>query len=386
MSSLETISVSEYLDRINLTLKKEKAKIVGEVSGAHLHPSGHLYFSLLDKADKSKIECMMWKSNYKMAGVEVKDGVEIVATVTPDIYKPWGRFAAKVEMIELVGEGALKIAYEKLRGKLELEGLFLDSRKREIPEFPKRIGVITSKSGAVINDFLTNIGKFGFELLFVDSKVEGQEALTDLLSAVETLKNKEIDVLVLMRGGGSLESFMAFNNENLVRAIADFPVPVLTGIGHDKDAPLVSMVSDKNVSTPTAVANLLNSSWSSALSSVRLSEEIIISRFQSVLVNSRSLIENSVIHMGSGIKNVSDNIDSYKVDILRGFESISQNIENFLSQSAKILSLSDPKRQLALGFSIVKSKGRILKSVKNVSKGDELTTMLSDGVIESKII
>jgi exodeoxyribonuclease VII large subunit len=265
MSESSHVTVSQYLDKLNTTLKGEKEKIIGEVSGMQLHQSGHLYFSLLDKADRSKIDCVIWKSKYDMYGKIIQNGTEILATVVPNIYKPWGKLSAQVEVVELVGEGALQVAYEKLKKKLELEGLFAEERKRKLPEYPHKIGVITSKTGAVINDFLTNIGKFGYEILFVDSKVEGAEATPDLLSAVKTLKGKDIDVLVIMRGGGSLESFQAFNNEVLVRAVAEFGVPVITGIGHDKDAPLVSMVSDRNVSTPTAVANLLNSGWNEAL-------------------------------------------------------------------------------------------------------------------------
>src|SRR3989344_4190175 len=281
MQSKDIISVSQYLDKLNSTLKTEKAKIIGEVSELKMYEGkSYLFFSLRDKKDQSVINCIMWKRDFAISGVELESGLEIIVSATPEVYKPNGRLTFKVESVELVGEGALQIAYEKLKKKLELEGLFAESRKRELPEYPHRIGVITSKSGAVINDFLTNIGKFGFEILFVDSKVEGQDAIRDLLSAVETLKNKDLDVLIMMRGGGSLESFMAFNNETLVRAVASFPAPVLTRIEHDKYAPLVSLVSDRNVSTPTAVANLLNQSWNDTLSRVRLSEEQIFSGFQ----------------------------------------------------------------------------------------------------------
>lgn len=384
---IDAIPVSKYLERLNATLKTESANIIGEVSGLKLHQNGHFYFSILDKTDQSKIDCVIWRSNYKLFGIELADGLEIIVSVVPNVYKLNGRLSFIVGALELVGEGALQIAYEKLKSKLQAEGLFLESRKREIPKYVQRIGVITSKSGAVINDFLSNIGKFGFEILFVDSKVEGQDAIRDLLSAVETMKTKNIDVLVIMRGGGSLESFQAFNNEMLVKAVANFPVPVLTGIGHDKDAPLVSMVSDKNVSTPTAVANLLNFGWNEVLSKVNLFEEKIFSHFQSSIFDAFRIAEDTMLReaerIESGIRRTSDNLNIYAKELVRGFGLVSGNVSDFLKQSTKTIEFGNPERQLSKGYSIVKVKGKVLRSVKNVKSGELLDITVSDGIIRS---
>src|SRR3989344_6655262 len=174
----EPVSVSQYLDNLNSKLKTEKAKIVGEISGVQMYEGrSYLYFSIKDSKDGSTAKCFMWKRDFILSGVELNDGIEVIITAYPNIYKPNGGLTLQVELLELVGEGALQIAYEKLKKKLELEGFFAESRKRLLPDFPHRIGVITSKSGAVINDFLTNIGKFGYEILFVDSRVEGQDAI-----------------------------------------------------------------------------------------------------------------------------------------------------------------------------------------------------------------
>ncbi len=390
MQEKTIVTVSQYLDRVNLVLKSEKAKILGEVSGVQEYPGrSYLYFSIKDSKDGSTMKCFMWKRDFVISGVQLKDGLEIVVTAYPSVYKPNGGFTLQVETIELVGEGALQIAYEKLKKKLELEGLFSPERKRELPEYPHKIGVITSKSGAVINDFLTNIGKFGYEILFVDSKVEGIDAVKDLLLAIEILKNKDLDLLVIMRGGGSLESFQAFNNEVLVRVVADFPVPVITGIGHDKDLTLVSMVADKNVSTPTAVANLLNSSWVEALYKVNLYQEKIFTGFgqlvdvfkkaEDTLLRSLDRIESSIVRM-------EDNISQYTKDILTGFENKVSMILEILKNSGKLIEISNPERQLKKGYSIVRNKGKVLRSVKDVQKGDELDITVSDGNIITKII
>ncbi len=388
MSEKEHVTVSQYLDKLNTTLKGEKAKILGEVSGMQLHQSGHLYFSLLDKADRSKIDCVLWKSKYDIYGKIIQNGTEVLVTVVPNIYKPWGKLSAQVEVVELVGEGALQVAYEKLKKKLELEGLFSEERKRPLPEYPHKIGVITSKSGAVINDFLTNIGKFGYEIIFVDSKVEGAEATPDLLSAVETLRDKDLDVLVIMRGGGSLESFQAFNNEALIRAVSTFPVPVLTGIGHDKDLPLMSMMSDKNVSTPTAVANLLNSSWVEALYQLNLYQEKILTSFgqlMDVFRKAEDTLLRGVDKIENALVRYSDQIGNFTKDILSGFESMSSEIIDKLKNSEKLIEFSSPERLLKHGYSIVRSNGKIVKSRKDVSKGDDLDITLTDGIIHTII-
>lgn len=406
----EIFSVSQYLDKINILLKSERAKIIGEVSGIQEYPGrSYLYFSVKDKKDQSTVKCFMWKRDYTISGVTLKDGMEVVVTAYPSIYKPNGGMTLQVESVELVGEGALKLAYDELKKKLTLEGLLSDERKRAIPDYPLRIGVVTSKSGAVINDFLTNIGKFGFEIFFVDSKVEGQDAIKDLLSAVKTLRNKNLDVLVVMRGGGSLESFQAFNNEILVRAIADFPVPVLTGIGHDKDISLVGLVSDRNVSTPTAVANFLNKSWSEALSKVTLGQEKVLSSFQSLLRDKQYFVENSQVEIGKGfmglldvfhkaeetmlrsvdvigrrIKEISEKVVLHGRDLIRGFEVISKETLSLIKNSEKTLEISSPERQLSRGYSIVRNKnGKVLKSVKNVVKGEELDILVADGIIQT---
>lgn len=386
----EIIGVSQYLDKLNTTLKGERARIVGEVSGFQEYPGRtYLYFSIKDSKDQSTVKCFMWKRDFKISGVALADGMEIIITAYPNVYKPNGGLTMQVEMIELVGEGALQIAYLKLKKKLENEGFFDESRKRPLPDFPHKIGVITSKSGAVINDFLTNVGKFGYEILFVDSKVEGQDAIKDLLLAVETLKNKDIDVLVLMRGGGSLESFQAFNNETLVRAVAEFPAPVLTGIGHDKDVPLVAMVSDKNVSTPTAVANLLNSTWNEALATVNLSEHKLISSFTNILEIFKRAEQTLVYAVGrieSGITRMGELISNQTKDLHRGFGLIISNANDYLIQSEKSILLGSPERQLSKGYSIVRHGGKVLRSVKSVKKNDELDITLSDGIIKSQII
>ncbi|MHB1316354.1 MAG: exodeoxyribonuclease VII large subunit [Minisyncoccota bacterium] len=405
-------SVSEYLDALNRSLKTVRAKILGEISGIQEYPGrSYMYFSIKDKKDGSTAKCFMWKHDYKTSGVYLEEGMEVVITAYPNVYKPNGGMTLQVESVELVGEGALKIAYEKLKAQLEKEGLFDENKKRKLPDFPQRIGVITSKSGAVINDFLSNIGKCGFEILFVDSKVEGDGAVKDLLNALRTLYTQKVDVLVLMRGGGSLESFQAFNNEMVVRAVSKFNAPVITGIGHDKDAPLVSFVSDKNVSTPTAVANLLTVGWRESIHEVKLAEEKIVGRFTNIiqdnnfeLENAERIIEDKFYNVFekfrkysdvliSSLQNIGFKIIQTKEKLLEIEKKVTNNFilnidkkKNTLLQFEKLIIQQNPERQLRLGWSITKNtKGQIVRSVDQVKSGEELGVAVSDGIIHTKV-
>ncbi|MDD3386812.1 MAG: exodeoxyribonuclease VII large subunit, partial [Candidatus Pacebacteria bacterium] len=236
-------SISAYLKLLNGVLNSFGAKIIGEVSEVKISSVGHVYFSLKDKKDGSVLSCVIWNYDYKMCGIDLVEGIEVKATGFPDVYPVTGRLSFKAKTIQLAGEGQIKKEYEKLKKKLEEEGLFNEERKKQITDFPQKIGIITSKQGAVINDFLNNLGRYGFYIEFIDSRVEGLEAVKDLINSIKTFKKKKIDVLVIMRGGGSLESFLAFNNEMLIREVVDLPFPVIAAIGHDKDIPLLSLVA-----------------------------------------------------------------------------------------------------------------------------------------------
>ncbi|PIU16379.1 exodeoxyribonuclease VII large subunit, partial [bacterium (Candidatus Gribaldobacteria) CG08_land_8_20_14_0_20_39_15] len=214
-------SVGQYIEAVNIALDRFKVKITGEVTEVKVAASGHCYFTLKDKDANNALDCIIWKYNYGICGVKLEEGLEVILSGKGRLYNVSGRFSFVADTVELKGEGALKRAYEQLKNKLEAEGVFVEERKKPLPEYPQDIGVITSKHGAVINDLLTNLGQFGFKIKIVDSRVEGQEAISDLLGAVKQFKKQKIDVLVIMRGGGSLESLQAFNNEMLVRAIVD---------------------------------------------------------------------------------------------------------------------------------------------------------------------
>ncbi|MBU4274430.1 exodeoxyribonuclease VII large subunit [Patescibacteria group bacterium] len=403
-------SISEYIGFLNSELKKCAAKIIGEVGKVDIYPSGHVYFSLRDEKDKSVISCIIWKSQYKLFGIEIKEGVKIIATGRPDIYKQTGRLSFIAETIELAGEGILKKEYEKLKKKLGDEGIFEESKKRSIPAYPQKIGIITSKQGAVLSDFLSNIGNYGFKIKMVDSRVEGQSSITDLLSAIKIIKKKDIEVLIIMRGGGSFESLQPFNNELLVREVANFPVPVIAAIGHDKDVPLVSLAADLEVSTPSIAAITLSKSWKEAIIFLERYERNIIGGYENILQDAVSLINKS-IDMVRDSKNLI--IDKYKrVEnkmrvSLQNFSNILNNIslriDNLIDRSffglkyliltaqqnlkhaERIISINSPERQLNLGYSIAFSDGKIIRNTEDTEIGKNIDLRVVDGTIISQV-
>ncbi len=406
----KVFSISEYIAILNTELRKCAAKIIGEVGRVDIYPSGHVYFSLRDERDQSVINCIIWKSKYELFGIEIKEGIKIIATGRPDIYKQTGRLSFVAETIELAGEGILKKEYEKLKKKLGDEGIFEESKKRAIPAYPQKIGIITSKQGAVLADFLSNIGNYGFKIKMVDSRIEGQSAITDLLSAIKTIKKKDIEVLVIMRGGGSFESLQPFNNELLVREVANFPFPVIAAIGHDKDVPLAALAADRSVSTPSIAATVLSESWEQAASLLEEHERDIIGSYEDVLDGANSLINQSVDAI-RGIKdlifnkykeietalkisfqtfkNALQNNKSHLKNSWRksvfGFNSLLSIIKQQLEHSEKIIYLRNPETQLKLGYSIARCDGRLIRSIRDTKIGEDVDIRVVDGAIVSKV-
>lgn len=387
MPEEKIFTVTNYLDLINVALLDFKAKVKGEISSLDIR-GNYLFFGLKDKEGEGMMNCFMWQSNYRISGVPLEEGMEIVVYGFPEVYKPRGTMTMRVETVELVGEGALKKAYEVLKAKLEQEGIFAEERKRPVPEYLQKIGLITSRTGAVIHDFLNNLGKFGYKIQFFDSRVEGTLAVKDLLRGIKYFRNKDIDALVIIRGGGSLESLQAFNNEMLVREIAKFPKPVLCGIGHDKDVPLISLACDKAASTPTAVTHLLNKSWQEAVTRIHLAERDIMNQFQTLfdyVRGVRAKLLQSNLRLAYGIKEQQKNVQEYARIVLQQLANNVNATQERIRTIDQSLKLHNPEYQLRLGYSIATHKGKVLRSIQHIEKGDRVDIKVADGTIETEV-
>lgn len=307
----DSVTVSDYISTLNDGLTQFGGRVRGEITELQLYPGrSYIFFSLKDKEENAVLRCFMWKRDYSLCGVELEIGLEIIASGFPEVYAANGGLTFKSRTIEYVGEGKLKKAYDELKAKLEKEGVFSADRKRLIPDLPTKIGLITSRDGAAIDDFKMNLGKFGYHVAFVNSRVEGQLAVGELLGALRSLKTKDIEVLVMVRGGGSLESLLPFNNETLVREIAAFPVPVLVGVGHERDISLVALAADVAVSTPTATAHTLNQSWHIAVHGIDAGQRTIFSRFKEAVSEHKEVVESGFQLMRSQLQSIFDDFDT----------------------------------------------------------------------------
>lgn len=403
------LSIGAYLDMVNHALGRMHARVEGEIITAKSQGKA-AYLTLKDEKDESVLNVFMWLSDLGLSGVSPEPGMRVIVSGSAEIYKPSGRFSFRAETIELVGEGALKKAYDALRKKLDSEGLFAPERKRPIPQFPEKIGVITSKQGAVIHDFMANLGKYGFRVSFVDSRVEGAVAVKDIVSAIARMKTLPIDTLVIIRGGGSLESLQAFNNEAVVRAIAEFPRPVICAIGHDKDVPLAQLVADIAPSTPTAATAILNRPWIEAVHAVRNARDLIFTRYERSLsrheITLRTFgadlsarfdalfrifdiagrrIELATVRMGETMLRMRRMLDEYAEGYRTTFLSALRDVRRTIEEIDRELTLNDPVRQLGRGFSILSARGKVIRSVTELSKGDDFEARLSGGTIEAKV-
>jgi len=363
---IKVVSVSEFTRIVNQAVSEiEPIWIEGEVSNFKNWQDRWIFFSLKDEF--AVLNCNLSKNKFESFGFEIEDGMKIRVLGRPELrYK--GEFTLNVEEIQPWGEGALKKAYELLKKKLETEGLFV--RKRKIPDFVQNIGLITSKSGVVIHDFLKNLKPFGFKVYFCDARVEGAEAVFSLVEAIKRLnKNRpDLDVLVIARGGGSLEELQAFNNEILARAIFASDIPVISGIGHEVDVPIASLVADVSVSTPTAAAIYLNQSWESLQKKIPYLEE-------KLLVNFDEYLEFSF-----------DKIKTLARDILNLFEESMKEKRNLIFNFEKYLTAVNPERNLKLGYSIVfNQKNKVIKDINQIGIDEILTTKLHKGEFLSKV-
>lgn len=384
----DAIGVGAFLEQLNHILGSyfSAVRVRGEVIGFKRNQNGHAYFELKDAS--GIVRCSVFRGAYDQSGVDLSDGVEVIITGKPSHHAQYG-FSFIGERIELAGEGALKKAYDALKKKLSDEGLFDQSLKREVPELPTRVGLITSPTGAAIGDFTTNVGTFGYAIRFHPSTVEGSKAVKELLHAIEVLAHEDVDVLVITRGGGSLESLQAFNNENVVRALRRFPAPVVAGIGHEQDETLSTLAADVGVSTPTAAARAVRESWDQAVAEIGTHEQFILGAYQGMIRSIEDVLRNAeretfgffdkVINHARNLFAVFDaSVDRIGAEIMHTRDTIKHH-EKFLAHN-------NPERQLSLGYSITKNaKGKIMRHKKDLAKGDVITTQLSQGEITSTI-
>ena len=438
----EIISVGQLNQQAKKLLENQfkGVSVLGEISNIARPSSGHIYFTLKD--EDGAIRCAMFRSQNLRLNFEPQNGDQCVLKGQVSLYAPRGDYQLIVSSMQPAGAGNLMHQFEELKKKLDAEGLFDQAIKKTLPKQPKHIGIITSESTAAFQDVLTTIERRApiSQVTLIPAMVQGDTAPRILIAALRSvlefndLNSNPFDVIIICRGGGSIEDLWAFNNESLAREIFDFPLPIISGVGHEIDFTITDFVSDVRAPTPTAAAELVTENYfqlTDRLQEVKtnlsnLMQGLLAENSQKILLSAQSLKSPLTL-----LKEQSQSLDNFELRLLRAIQSITTNtkqnvqiLSNQVYQSSalqKFLIYKDQlnnnlkslkvqqanlieKRKLKLqsmssnlkavsplavldrGYAIVmNNKGQALKSSKEVKVGDILKTRLADGELISNV-
>ncbi len=258
-----TLKVSQFLDTLNSNLKRYRVTVAGEIAGRINRRGAVTYFTIHDPEDEAALQCMAFNSVLDANAIVLAEGMAVKVNGHPEVWKRTGGFSFKAFQVQLTGEGDLKKQFELLVKKLEAEGLFSAEHKKQLPRFIKRIGLITAEGREAQTDFITHLAPCGLHIELVDSRMEGANAVREVCRAISWFNTHrtDIDVIVITRGGGSMESLQSFNNEEVARAIFASRIPVISAIGHERDVTIADYVADVRASTPTHAAKIISQDW-----------------------------------------------------------------------------------------------------------------------------
>lgn len=362
--------------------------IGGEISNFTNHyKSGHLYMSLKDET--AVVKAVMFRGYASKLAFTPENGMKVIVKARVSLYEKDGAFQIYIEEMQPDGVGALQIAYEQLKARLEKEGLFDPARKRPIPRYPQRVGVITSPTGAAVRDIMNVLGRrFPLaEIVFVPVLVQGEGAPPQLVRAVELFNEKKAaDVLIIGRGGGSIEELWAFNDERVARAVAASAIPVISAVGHETDFTICDFAADLRAPTPSAAAELAVPDTRSLLSRLQqlqtVSRQAVVHRLQTERKRLAALREKRCL--STPLFYVEG--QAMRLDFAtRAFSSAAQmqltRADRQLAALSGKLDALSPLKVLSRGYSIVQKEGAVVKSTAELSPGDELSLRMTDGAV-----
>lgn len=406
-----TVGMLNKLIRRQLETEFSVVWLKGEISNFKAHPSGHFYFSLKDK--DAQISAVMFRGYNAQLRFKPEDGMEVIVRGKITVYEPRGNYQIMCETMEPVGAGALQKAFEQLKRKLHSEGLFDEARKRAIPQVPKHIAIVTSPSGAAIRDILNVLSRRykAARITLVPATVQGVRATAEIVKAIQ-LANRllDVDVLIVGRGGGSIEDMWSFNEEAVARAIAASRVPVISAVGHEIDFTIADFVADLRAPTPSAAAELVAKNASELLLIIHRLERNLAGEFANalrqkvervrtahrLLIDPRRRIEDAILRCDDLIerleRSVLESIDRTRVTLEMIDERLSarllRRIEFARQKFVRVASLLDglsPLKVLDRGYALVSYKGKALTSAADVSVGHDVSIRLAMGEIEATV-
>lgn len=362
---MQVYSVSEFVHGVNDLLSGIPACVQGEISNFHIAQNRFVWFELKDES--SYVSCFLLAFQLDQP---LEDGMEIQVIGRPALFQKSGKFHLRVNKIQVVGAGSLKRQYELLKAKLTKEGIFAEGRKRLLPKFPQHIGLVTSADAAAYTDVLRILKNrwAGLDIVHFPVNVQGAQAVASIESALALINRdyaKQLDVVILTRGGGSMEDLQAFNDENVVRAVFGLKVPVVAAIGHERDETLVEFAADQRASTPSNAAELVVPDKRDVIAQLKIA---VGRQYQALQTNHHIVTEritSDIVILSQQMKSYTTNVD-HLIDLLHSY---------------------NPKQILERGYSITRtSTGQVVRHIQQVKIGETVQTIVVDGSINSKVV
>ena len=389
-------TVAEITEYLQALIKEDTLLsdfwITGEISNFYHHSSGHMYFTLKDK--NSQLKTVMFKGYNSSLDFEPEEGMQVEARGSLDIYAQRGEYQFYAREMEKAGKGKLYEAFEKLKEKLEKEGLFAESDKKEIPLLASKIAVVTSPTGAAIRDILSVMKRRSgdFSVLIVPAHVQGNLAKDEITEALEYLNTRDdIDLIIVSRGGGSIEDLWPFNEEKVARAIYNSKLPVISGVGHETDFTISDFVADLRAPTPSAAAELATANREEILNRLEnLSQRLINttgSKFKELKNRVQSIAERRIFSSPEELfRNYEQELDNLETKLSHQIEKSYNSWENKYQLLYQKLENLSPLKTLDRGYAVLQDKDQnTITSVSEIETGDLINAKLSDGSAELEV-
>ena len=391
----QALSVTQLNEYLKMVIEGDRVLsnvfVRGEISNFKLYSSGHAYFTLKD--DAGQLKSVMFRSYFSRLAFLPEDGMRVIAHGRVSVYETSGQYQLYVDDLQPDGAGSLAMRFEQLKRKLAAEGLFDEARKRPLPPMPKRIGVITSPSGAAVHDIINVLGRrFPMaEMILYPSEVQGTQAPVQLISGIEFFSMTGlVDVVIIGRGGGSAEDLWAFNDEYLARAVASCSVPVISAVGHESDFTICDFVADRRAPTPSAAAEIAVPDKGELLRSFAAVQVGLQTSLQKRIAQERRILAQlSASRVFSRPEQILDRfrirLDECDADLNRAVvQAILQKKQNTASVAGKLQALN-PLSILSRGYATVSRDGVSVTSVKQINDNDTLDIRMADGSVRATV-
>ncbi len=384
------VTITELTRQIKQSLETSfpRVWVEGEISNFKQHTSGHLYFTLKDEG--AQLSAVMWRSRVANLTFLPEDGMKVIARGSITVYPPRGNYQIDVEQIQPVGIGELQLAFERLKKKLAAEGLFDPAHKKPIPEFPECIGIITSETGAALQDIRSVLSRRhpSVEVILASVRVQGVSAAEEVAEAIEQMNRYGgIDVLIVGRGGGSLEDLWAFNEEKVARAIYASKIPIVSAVGHEIDFSIADFVADLRAPTPSAAAELIVRDRTELLEDIGNLCYTMRGAIDTQMLSFRERIASLLTSYSFNrprdlVREFSQRVDEIDRSLSVSFNHIARTTHQRYDSLRYHLQALNPQGVLKRGYSIVRKEGRIVSSARLLHRGDEAAIQFHDGTID----